>query len=217
MYIHDGAIEALVRAKLSLKLEQVEEGGRPLKPLVPLFASANLVNHPRLSHVHQRRGLVKDFHITPPPKAAAEAAAEATAEAAATSVPATYTAVPLVNDPTTDHPTDLCRFSDDPWGYAGYADWRCAVTLHESFLADLETGHAHRWARLGVDADNGKDDDNDDDGDNNDANLFAFHDVGTSNFTRWSINAMAMELTDLADVASNAAAAELLINDEQVT
>ena len=142
MYIHDGAIEALVRAKLSS---------------TNLFVSANLVNHPRLSHVHQKRGLV--------------------------------------------HADSICQFTDDPWGYSGYADWRCASIIHESFLSDLEDGRAHLWTTLNDTSDN----------------VFEFHDVHASNFTRWSINAMAMQLKDLGSITTNAAAAELLINDEQVS
>jgi len=142
VYIHDGAIEALVRAKL-------DETQRP--ETRPLFVSANVVNHPRLSHIHQRRGLVRVSG-------------------------------------------DRCHFTDDPWGYSGYADWRCAFAIHESFLEDLETGQAHKWSFDEV---------------------FQFHDVQARNFTRWSINAFAMQLADFRDVANDAAAAELLIDDEQ--
>jgi hypothetical protein len=68
VYIGEGAIEAMVQQKLQAVPQSdasdsndasASAGARATAP--PLFVSANLVNHPSLSHVHQTKGALRDW------------------------------------------------------------------------------------------------------------------------------------------------------------
>ena len=194
VYIADGAIEALVRAKLALHLGSEPSDGSP-PAARPLFVSANVVNHPRLSHVHQAQGLIRYFDIVP-----------------SRGSQGSYSARQVVRNGAREE--EECRFSDDPFGRTELGSWRCAAMIHESFLADLEAGDSQKWASFGARPVSSA-------GANADTTeaaataVHAFHTPQVSNFTRWSINAFALEPRDLAAVNTSSLAAQLLQDDER--
>lgn len=194
VYIADGAVEALVRAKLALHLDSGPSGGsRPATR--PLFISANVVNHPRLSHVHQAQGLIRYFDIVPNGERQGA-----------------YSARQVVRNGAREE--EECRFSDDPFGRTELGSWRCAAMIHESFLADLEAGESQKWAAFGDHAASNAGADADTSAPAATA-VHAFHAPQASNFTRWSINAFALEPRDLAAINSTSLAAQLLQDDER--
>ena len=69
--------------------------------------------------------------------------------------------------------------------------------IHESFLGDLESGQSTRWE---VYAGNTA----------NPSGLHSFHDPSSSNYTRWSINAFALQPVDFTTVNTSVLAAKLL-------
>ena len=69
--------------------------------------------------------------------------------------------------------------------------------IHESFLGDLESGQSKRWE---VYAGNTA----------NPSSLHSFHDPGRSNYSRWSINAFALQAVDFAAVNTSVLAAKLI-------
>eukprot|EP01062_Namystynia_karyoxenos_P036912 TRINITY_DN26880_c0_g1_i2.p1 TRINITY_DN26880_c0_g1~~TRINITY_DN26880_c0_g1_i2.p1 ORF type:complete len:360 (+),score=75.31 TRINITY_DN26880_c0_g1_i2:816-1895(+) len=176
VYIADGALAALVDAKLQL-------GWRGSREAV--FVSANVVNHPRLTHVHQAAGRIGNWAISSArggrPYAAQRAEPEAT---------------PLHN----------CTFSGRARGVTDVADWYCAAAVHEAFLADLRGGRAAQWARLGPGAHGGVYPFHAADG----SAL-----GGDAGAPRWSVNAFAFEPHDLQPARSPDVAAWLINSDEQ--
>jgi hypothetical protein len=220
IFVAPGAFEALVDAKIQASSSSND---------APLFVSANVVNHPRLSHRHQTAGLIRPHRV-----ASRHEAPDTTYRAA----------VPPEGDSYSAHP---CPFSDDPFGRAQLGDWRCAAAIHESFLADVERGPSavRRWSTATAHLEPGATGKSCGGGSPSVASaqraqrcVDAFLPTrpggktssagggggggggsGTrstaTTTTRWSINAFAFEAADFAAINSTALAAQFLIDDEK--
>ena len=171
VYIHDGAIEALVDTKLKFRNALV---------------SANVINHPRLFHIHYRNGLIR--RVRDGPWAAVQARKESTIS-------------PQPTFPTSSRP---CSFIDDPWGHAEHGDCGCAAAIHESFLADLEVGRTHAWAKL--DPSMGREL-------HESSDILMLH--SDNDHTCWSVNAFALGNRNFRGINTALLALRLLIDDEE--
>lgn len=111
VYIKDGAVEAMLEEYLERRF---------------LFVSANVINHPWLSHIHHRMGATLPFH--PPNQTLPE-------DSHLKSRPSDWV---LQHKENGLEDTAIGSSSLDPFSPCTWLDWRCAAVTHYSFLHHLE-------------------------------------------------------------------------------